>query len=199
MTGAASAEISASFPMAGEIETGRPRKDLKAMLETSIKTREVKGGENKGRKYLIIPLRHRISSMPAHVLQKAQALEKSFVAPPGSINPPTRVSATGHTVKRHSYLWGGRLESGLTHKLPQHKTDIFAGMVRFDTSAGKANSSAYMTFRVMGEWQDGWIVGPKPGLYLAKGVAESLRGVLRQSVADAMKNDLTRSSVVTGQ
>lgn len=57
---------------------------------------------------------------------------------------------------------------------PHHATDIYAGMRKMDTSAGKAKSSAYMTFRVMVEGSSKWIVPAKPGLYIVRDVV--LRG-----------------------
>jgi hypothetical protein len=75
----------------------------------------------------------------------------------------------------------------MTPKLkPSHHSDIHAGMVRFDTSSGKQKSSSYLTFRVMGEWSSGWVVGPREGLRLAQGVAEGLQPVLEQAVGKAV-------------
>ena len=199
MNGVASAEISAAFPLAQEIETGRPAKDLKRMLQTSKKTRQFKDGT----RYLIIPFRHNIPSpsgegalarqMPAHVYSAAYSLTASRLLPPGSVNPAMRKSASGHLVAQHSYQWGGRLPAGLTPKLnPHHKTDIHAGMVRFDTSTpGKfgekaAHSSSYLTFRVMSEKSSGWIVGARPGLYLAKKVADDLQPYLEFKLGKAV-------------
>lgn len=204
MIGPFTAEISTDFRLAGEIETGRPAKDLKRMLQTSKKTRLVTGGVHKGQKYLIIPFRHNVPTpsgegahapqMPPSIYAKAKVLSPSKLLPPGSIKSPQRLSASGHMVPQYSYKWGGSLPEGLAPKLKSHhKTDIYAGMVRFDTSTGlrgspnkKAKSSAYLTFRVMGEWSTGWVVKPRPGLFLAKGVAEGLQPVLEAAVGQAV-------------
>lgn len=203
-TGEMQALLFATYEHAHEIETGRPSRDLKAYLQTSRKTREVKRGPHAGQKYLVIPFRHNVPTasgkgvhapqMAASIYPLAKALAPSYVRPPGSIKERTRISASGHRVRQHSFAWGGRLPSGLAPKLKEHhRTDPYAGMVRFDTSprrgATRAKSSAYLTFRVMGEWSDGWIVGERPGQYLARGVSGSLHGML----AEAIKKAVARS------
>lgn len=194
MTGPWSAEISTDYKLAGEIETGRPSKDLKRMLQTSRKVRAVQSGPKKGMRYLIIPFRHNTPgntalarAMPDSIYEQAKKLSPSKLLPPGSVNPPQRMSASGHLVPQHSYQWGGRLPAGMAPKLkPSHKSDPYAGMVRFNTSAGGSKSSAYLTFRVMGEWSSGWVVGPRPGLFLARKVAEDLQPVLDDAVGQAV-------------
>ena len=190
-------EIVATYPKAAEIETGRPSRDLKDMLLTSKKVRASKSGKHAGQKYLIIPFRHNVPTasgegalapqMPAKVYSLAKNLSASKVLPPGSVVPPQRMSASGHLVPQHSYQWGGRLPKGLMPKKdPKHVTDLYHGMVRFDTSTGKAKSSAYLTFRTMGEWSNGWIVGPRPGLYIAQKVAEEAQGLLDDVMTEAV-------------
>lgn len=189
-TGDFSAEISSDYKYAAEIETGRPAKDLKRMLQTSQKTRISKSGH----KYLIIPFRHNSSggdaharAMPSSVYKSAESLVPSYIMPLGSSKPPQRLSASGHMVKQDSYQWGGRLPAGLAPKLKDHhKTDIYASMVKFDTSTPHAKSSAYMTFRVMSDKSSGWIVPAKPGLYLAKNVADKLQPLLEAAIGGAV-------------
>lgn len=202
MLGPFTAEISTDFRLAGEIETGRPAKDLKRMLQTSKKTRMSKSGPHQGQKYLIIPFRHNVPTaggegayapqMPPSVYAQAKKLSPSFLLPMMSKNPGIRLSASGHYVTQYSYQWGGRLPAGMAPKLKtNHKSDPYAGMVRFDTSTPgkggkKTKSSAYLTFRVMGEWSTNWVVKARPGLYLAKGVAEGLQPVLETAVGQAL-------------
>jgi hypothetical protein len=189
-TGDFSAEIVSYYKYAAEIETGRPPKDLKRMLQTSQKTRISK----KGNKYLIIPFRHNVPGknahamdMPLSVYAAAKKLHPSYVLPLGSMKPPQRLSASGHMVKQDSYQWSGRLPAGLMPKLKDHhKTDIYDSMVKFDTSTPKAKSSAYMTFRVMSDKSSGWIVSAKPGLYLAKNVADKLQPLLEDAIGGAV-------------
>lgn len=203
MVGPMAAEITTDFKLAGEIETGRPAKDLKRMLQTSKKVRAAQAGPHKGQKYLIIPFRHNTPTasgegayapqMPASVYAEAKQLSPSRLMPPGSVVPPVRMSASGHLVPQHSYKWGERLPAGLAPKLkPSHVTDPYAGMVRFDTTTPGKNgkkatrSSAYLTFRVLGEWSSGWVIQPRPGLFLAKNVADGLQPVLEDAVGQAV-------------
>lgn len=194
MVGPMEAEITTDYDQAGPIETGRPSRDLKKMLSTSQKTRRTKSGK----RYLVIPFRHNSSgntahtrAMPSNVYNRAKKLAPSKLLPPGTIMPAQRLSASGHLVAQHSYDWGGRLPAGLVPKLKSsHKTDIYAGMYRFDTSTPKSKSSAYLTFRVMVEGSAGWIVPAKPGLYLAKKVSEELQPLLEDSVGQAVRLSL---------
>jgi hypothetical protein len=189
MTGGFSAEITADYKLAGEIETGRPSKDLKKYLQTSRRTRVSKSKKHAGQKYLIIPFRHNVPgnsahapAMPSHVYKAAKMLSPSSITGVGS-----RMSATGHIVSQSKYKWGGRLPAGMTPKAkPHHVTDLHAGMVRMNTSAGKGKSSAYLTMRVMGEWSTGWVVPAKPGLFIARDVSDSLQPLLEASISKAM-------------
>ncbi|MGR9108257.1 MAG: hypothetical protein ACU843_15155 [Gammaproteobacteria bacterium] len=198
MDGPLAAEIyvdDREFDLAGEIEKGRPEKDLKSMLRTSHKIRISASKKHRGQRYLIIPFRHNTpgnsahaSAMPDEVYAQAKSLKATRLLSPGSVNAPTRVSGSGHVVAKHSYSWGGRLKTGLVEKQKSnHSTDIYAGMVRTDTSSGKQKSSTYLTFRVMGEWSDGWVVAPRSGLFIAKQVAEDLKPVLSKTMDKAVE------------
>lgn len=197
MTGPMEAVVFATYRHAAQIETGRPERDLKKNLQSSKKTRIAQSGPHKGQRYLVIPFQHNTPTasgkgahgrpMPAAIYKIAKNLPKSQNLPLGSKRPATRFSASGHAVQQRSYAWGGRLPARLAPKLKaHHRTDPYAGMVRFDTSVGRAKSSSYITFRVMGEWSSGWIVPPTSGLYLAKGVSQSLHGVLEEAIGKAV-------------
>lgn len=219
MVGPMSAEITTSYKLASEIESGRPARDLKRMLQTSKKVRVVgPDGKHAGQKYLIIPFRHNTPGgqgvgahapqMPAHVYAQAKTLSPSSIVGgtlrvSGQASPAlagrwgalasSRASrgagpgASTFLVHQNLYQWGDKLPSGLAGKsADHHRTDKYAGMVRFKTDAGKAKSSAYLTFRVMGEWSPGWIVPAKPGLNLAGKVAGGLQGVLDDAVGQAV-------------
>nr|WP_281719987.1 hypothetical protein [Nitrosomonas nitrosa] len=165
----------ADYKYAEEIEQGRPPKDLKRMLNTSLKVR----ASQKGNRYLIIPFQHNTPSanatgqaMPDDIYDMAKMLSPSFVT-----GQTQRISGTGAydirarkrlTVNQNIYKWGGSLEGD---SIPNR----FAGMRRFDTSAGGARRSTYLTFRAMSEKSSGWIVPAKPGLFLAKTVAEAMQ------------------------
>jgi hypothetical protein len=192
------AKVWSDYPLAPLIETGRPARDLKANLPRAKRARQVQSGKHTGQLYLIIPFRHNVPSpsgigahapqMPPHIYAQAKKLTASSILPPGNKKPATRLSATGHIVPQQSYAWGRRLPENLApKKKAYHVTDLYAGMVRFNTSSGQQKSSAYMTFRTLGQWSDGWIIPAKPGLYLAQGVVESItptfNSVMRQALS----------------
>jgi hypothetical protein len=194
-----SGTISSDYKYVEDIEYGRPPRDLKKMLDTSMKVRMSKGG----RRYLIIPIRHNTpgnsahaAAMPPGVYAEARALDASKITGHGK-----RVSGTGahdirtkqqYLVRQRKYQWGGRLPAGLAPKMNKaHKSDPFAGMVRFETSTKGSKSSTYLTFRVMAEGQPGWIVAAKPGLNLVKGVVDVLKIDAERVFAAAMQQDLS--------
>lgn len=189
MTGPLAAEVWSDYRLASEIEEGRPARDLKEVLPTAKKARRSKDGSL----YLIIPFRHDTPKalghpMPAAIYAQAKRLEKSR-----DIGMRMRKSATKHWLQERIVDWApqnGRLPEGLAPKMrPHHKTDIYAGMVRMDTSSGKSKSSAYLTFRTMSQKSSGWVVGPRPGLKLAQGVADALGPVFQDAVRQGMAFD----------
>lgn len=199
MTGDFSAVVWTDYKHAEEIETGRPARDLKKMLDTSLKVRQSKDGK----RYLIIPFRHNAPggdahapAMPQHVYEQAKALDPSRI-----VGQTQRLSGTGAfdvksrtrlTVNQNVYRWGQSLPEGLAPKLrQQHKTDPYAGMVRFNTSTpGGKQSSTYLTFRVMHEDSQGWIVPAQPGLNLAKTVSENMQPMAEKAFNEAVKRTL---------
>lgn len=197
MTGAFSAEISSDYKFAEEIDNGRPPRDLKKMLDTSLKVRLAKNGK----RYLIIPFRHQVpgadaigQSMPDSVYDLARQLSPSRVTGTGR-----RLSGTGAmdiktrkaiTVPQRKYVWGESLQAPIT--MPKHGVapNRFTGMYRFETSSGKAKSSTYLTFRVMVEGSPGWIIPAQPGLNLVKGVVDRLQPLAEKAFGEAVKRDL---------
>lgn len=198
MTGEFSGEIVSNYKFVEDIETGRPAYDLKKMLDTSLKVRV----SAKGRRYLIIPVRHNspgndalARSMPDNVYAQASQLTASKITGEG-----TRVSGTGaydlrtkqpFLVRQRQYQWGGALPAGLVPKLKTQKTDTYAGMRRFETSSGGQTSSSFLTFRVMAEGQPGWIIPAKTGLYIAQGIANRLQTDAETIFAAAVQQDLS--------
>lgn len=195
MTGPFSALVSSDYKYAEEIETGRPPRDLKKMLNTSLKVRV----SAKGNRYLIIPFQHSTPgndalapAMPADVYAMAKDM-----APTSITGQTTRLSGTGAfgiqsrqrlTVPQNIYNYGGRLPAGLAPKLkPNHKTDPYAGMHRFATSTG---GSSYLTWRVMSDKSSGWIIPAQPGLYLAKKVADDMSPLAEEAFGEAIKRTL---------
>lgn len=198
MTGDFSSEVFTEYKLAEEIENGRPMRDLKRMLDTSPKVRISK----KGRRYMIIPFRHNVPGasatglpMPSSIYADAKALTASSIVGQrmrkSGLNASDIQTRQPMAVRARKYLWGGALPAGLAPKMrTSHATDIYAGMRRFDTSSGKSKRSSYMTFRVMSEISTGWIIAPRPGLHLAKGVADALTPKAEAAFNEAMRREL---------
>lgn len=186
-TGPFSSTISSNHPAVLGIEQGAPARDMKQMLQTSTRTKVSKQGE----KYLTIPFRHNTPgqgalapAMPTRIHNQASQLSPSTVTGKG-----LRVGANGDVAPKLKYLWGGRLPAGLAPKLrPSHKTDPYAGMTRFNTGSGKQRSSAYLTFRVMHQGATGWIVQAKPGLFIARDLAQQGQRVLSDRIGDILRS-----------
>jgi hypothetical protein len=214
-TGAFKAEVIATYKYANDIETGRPERDLKKMLDTSLKVRRTASGK----RFLIIPFRHNTpgnnasgSAMPFAVYEQARELAKSLITGKGerlagqtvhlipgagmviarkqpqfASDPKTMGRSV---VPQRDYQWGGALKRGDLSSLGKDVKNKYAGMVRMETSSGKQTSSSYMTFRVMMEGSSGWIVPAKPGLFLAKQVAERMTPLAEEVFREAVKLDL---------
>jgi hypothetical protein len=215
-TGPFSWLVWSDYKHAEEIETGRPARDLKRMLDTSLKVRTTKDG----RRFLVIPFRHNTPgneahapAMPEQIYQAASRLTASKVLststrPSGEVtalspmgmrplkqqrpfasNPKTRGP---YLVAKRNYEWGGRLPAAILGPNPQGKTDRYAGMVRFDASAGGKRYSTFMTFRTMMEGSSGWIVPAQPGQHIAEKVANEMRPLAEQAFTEAVKRDTSR-------
>lgn len=206
--GPLSALVWTEYKHAEEIETGRPARDLKKMLDTSNKVRRTKDG----RRFLVIPFCHNVEAMPAHVYDAASQLRASTIVGQtqrraGEItsasfgqgmvpmsekrqrrNPYLKSTATHQNVmvNKNIYSWGGRLLPGAMGPNPFGKSDRFAGMVRFDTSTPGAKRSTYLTFRIMMEGSTGWIVPAQPGQFLAKKVAEEMQPLAEKVFTEAV-------------
>ena len=129
--------------------------------------------------------------MPASVYSLASNLNQSVVKSTYTV-PSVQTGMKGVPVKRRNYLWNGALPAGLAPKLkPHHVTDPYAGMVRMKTNApGSPTSSAYLTFRVMGEWSSGWVVAPRAGLQIAGSVADKMRPLIEAAIGKAVASGL---------
>jgi hypothetical protein len=168
-----SAVVWSDYKYAEEIETGRPARDLKKMLQTSDKVRQGKNG-----RYLVIPIQRNTSGNTAlarAMPKPVSSMASKYLTTSRVTGAGTRISATGATVAQKKYAWGTSLPAGLAPKLnPSHATDPYAGMVRMDNSTGKQKSSKYLTFRIMSERSTGWIIPAQPGRYIAKKVADEV-------------------------
>ena len=188
MTGDFTAVVESDYKYVQDIETGRPARDLKKMLDTSMKVRISK----KGLRYLIIPFRHNTPGNAAHakpmtddVFKQAKMLSLSSITGHGR-----RVSGTGAyslktqapaTVRQRSYNWGERLAGA---SIPRNQQ----GMVRMNTATGQGKkSSSYLTFRVMSEASKGWIIPAQPGQFIAKKVADDMRPKAEAAITEAIR------------
>lgn len=216
--GGLSGYVEATYKHAEEIETGRPARDLKKMLNTSLKVRRTESGK----RFLIIPMRHNTpgsgahaKAMPANVHALASQMTKSIVTgtgqrPVGEVtrlspktgmhpspnqtpflsNPKTKQHAM---TASHSYAWGDRLSKAALLQAGASKAEAkrYAGMVRMDTSTpGGAKSSAYLTFRVMMEGSSGWVIKAQPGQFIAKKTVDVMKPVAEQVFSEAAKRML---------
>lgn len=212
-TGDFSAVVEADYRYAADIETGRPARDLKRMLDTSNKVRRT----TDGRRFLVIPFRHNTpgnnahaQAMPEAVHNLASAMAPSRVksvgqrlvgqtvhlSPKSGMTPASKQPAflsnpankqAAMTAQR-SYAWGDRLAGAALKQagLDAGQVKRFQGMVKMDTSTpGGAKSSSYMTFRIMMEGSSGWIVPAKPGLFIAKKVADAMQPKAQAAFAAA--------------
>lgn len=188
MTGDFEALVWTDYRLAEEIETGRPAKDLKRMLDTSLKVRLSK----KGKRYLVIPFRHNTPGNSAHAPAMPKAVYQAAreLAPSSITGQGTRVSGTGAfdlktrqpaTVAQRRYSWGDKLVGDTIGKRHQ-------GMYRFETTTpGGKRSSAYLTMRTMVEGSPGWIIKARPGLNIAKKVTQDMQPLAEAAFAEATK------------
>lgn len=221
MTGDFSAVVLTDYKHAEAIETGRPARDLKKMLDTSQKVRRTESGK----RFLVIPFRHNTPGngalakpMPTSVHALAKNMEGSSIAghhlrdvgevmrlsPKSGMSKSanqspfltnTKTKAAAQTAGR-SYAWGGRISAAIMKQAgldpKEHKNML--GMIRFQHAKlpGAKRSSQYMTFRIMVEGSSGWIVPAQPGQFLAKKVVEEMRPKAQQAFAEAIKQTLSK-------
>lgn len=205
MTGDFSGEVSSDSPYAKAIEDGTPARDMKDMLNTSMKVRLSKTGK----RYLIIPFRwgtpgaktfgRNVMPESVHSIVAGAAFKPSAVTGMGQ-----RLSGTGAwdtktrapaKVAQRKYLWGDRLNSGqigaagVVGPTARH----MAGMVKFQNPGGEKGGgkhSQYMTFRVMVEGSPGWLVPAQPGKHVAQQVADQMRPLVEKMFAAAAAADV---------
>lgn len=203
-TGEFAWRIFSNLAYAEAIETGIPARDLKRMLDSSLKVRRSKDGK----RYLILPFRWGTPGrvgfgqnvMPPAVHQWFQGQQTSHITSTG-----TRVSGTGAwdvktraplLVPQARYEWGARLTQQHLNTLgiagPAAKR--MAGMVNMRQPGGHGGGahSQYLTFRVMSEDSPGWRAPAVPGRYPAKTVADRIKPVLEQAVERACAEDIRR-------
>ncbi|WP_431860139.1 hypothetical protein [Azospirillum sp.] len=199
-----SAEVYTNLAYAAGIEHGMPARDLKRMLDYSLKVRLTKDG----RRYLIIPFRW---NNPNSVLgnNMPQEVHDWWHGPGRTPSAITgvhrRLSGTGAydiktrqqiTVPARTYSWGSRMgksdlaELGVTGPLAKR----MEGMVNFrkPNARGGAAHSKFMTFRVMIEGSPGWKAPAVEGKWPARTVAQQLQPVAEQAFGKAIEEDVKR-------
>lgn len=219
MTGDFTAMVQADYKYAQEIETGRPPRDLKRILDTSQKVRRTKDG----RRFLVIPMRHNTpgntahgTPMPTSVAKLAKALTASSVVkqterPSGEVTnlspttgmhaaagqtPYLSVSATRKAamVTKNHYGWGDRLTKAVMKAAGVDDAAMrkrYAGLVKMQTTTpGGKKSNSYMTFRIMMEGSKGWVVPATPGKFLAAAVVQSMQPKATEAFQEAIKRTL---------
>lgn len=193
-------EIYSDYKIAAEIETGRPARDLKRMLDTSTKVRV----SAKGVRYLIIPFRHNTpgsdalsASMPKDVYKIAKQMQLSSIT--GTKWQANGAGGGGIYTERNTYAWGAaysklnkkhtlipaRIPAGMMGPNPQGRVDRFAGMVRMKDDSANNRAGGYLTFRVMTSNSNGWIIPAKPGLFLVRGIVDAYTPQFEKLLADA--------------
>jgi hypothetical protein len=213
MTGDFTALVESDYRYDQEIENGRPAKDLKKMLGTSLKVRRTEDG----RRFLIIPLRHNVAKLeaagiynmakdldPSTILEQSErpSGEVTNLSPTAGMSPSTnqtpylsnaKTKSTMMVNKNH-YSWGGSLKKSNMRAGMMPGTRAWAqGMHRFDTSTpGGGKSSAYLTFRVMMEGSGGWIVPPQPGQQIAQKTSEDMQQKALSAFEEAIKRTVTK-------
>lgn len=202
MTGDFSGVVTSDYKYAEEIENGRPARDLKLMLNTSLKVRV----NARGVRYLFIPFRHNTPgndatgpAMPDSIYALAQKLSASTIT--GQTTRKSGINGSDIKTKQplstpqNTYKWGDRLPSGLAPKIkPEHKTDPYAGMVKMNTSTpGGSKSSVYLTFRTMSANSKGWIVPAQPGQHIAEKVVNEMQPKAQAAFAKAIQLTLSKT------
>ncbi|HET7675840.1 MAG TPA: hypothetical protein VFL54_09990 [Gammaproteobacteria bacterium] len=194
------AEDFSELSYAEALEEGTGPRDMKKMLNTSLKVRISK----KGKRYLIIPFRHGTpgavgfrSTMPEPVHEMWRGMRASRVT--GVRHEPNQLgvhhprSKTPLLVTRRKYSWGDRMSAaqlrsaGVRGRQLRHMT----GMVHFKDPVSGGHGQ-YLTFRVMTEDSKGWITQGTPAYHPAKSTAEQLQPLAEKAFAEAVKRDVQR-------
>lgn len=189
------------------IETGNPARDLKKLLDSSLKVRRSKDGK----RYLIIPFRWGTPGTIGFGGNVLPSAVHHFWKPPGVtrsrvISMGSRVSGTGADdlktrkpllVDQRNYQWGQRLTAKHLGALGigGQAAKRMAGMVNFRNPGGTGGAahSSFLTFRVMSEDSTGWKAPAIPGKYPVKTVAEKMRSIAERAFRAAVEEDCRRA------
>lgn len=211
MTGDFTAVVTADYKHAQGIETGRGAYDLKQMLNTSTKVRRTE----KGKRFLVIPMRHSVKKLKAAGLyDMAKALEQSMVTGKGiraageitHLSPSTGMKPSdkqtpylsstatkqAQMVPSKSYKWGGSLNSkGMkAAEISAENRKWAQNMYRFTASSGKGKRSTYLSFRMMMEGSTGWVKPAEPGQNIARDTQQQMAPKATQAFQAAIAKQL---------
>lgn len=202
-----SAEIFSELPYARIIEDGAPARDMKRMLDTSMKVRISKTGK----RYLIIPFRWGTPGTTGFGRNVMPPEVHAAWRDPTSAMTPSRVTGmskrpSGNSaydvrtkspflVSQRQYHWGGRLTKPMLNGMGIHGQAArrMAGMVNMQNPSGNGGGgkhSSFLTFRVMVEDSPGWLAPAQPGKHPARTTADRLRPVAEQAFGAAVVTDL---------
>ncbi|HET8550859.1 MAG TPA: hypothetical protein VFM97_00095 [Gammaproteobacteria bacterium] len=194
------AEDYTDLSYAEALEKGTGPRDMKKMLNTSLKVRISK----KGKRYLIIPFRHgtpgsvgfrSVMPEPVHMMwrgMRASRVTGTFQEANhlGVHNLRTRAPMM---VTRRKYKWGDRMSAaqlraaGVRGRQLRHMT----GMVHMQEPTTHGHGQ-YLTFRVMSEDSKGWVTQGMPAFHPAKVTAEQLKPAAEKAFAEAVSRDVKR-------
>lgn len=200
-----SAEVYSDLAYAKGIEEGTPARDMKKILNSSLKVRLT----HDGRRYLIIPFRHNNpnsvmgNQMPQQAYDWWKGKRASSISN-GDMKYKRRSGTGALDIKTHGpvmvpawrYKWGARLgkqdlegmgiAGGAARRLE--------GMVMFRKPGGKGRGAhtQFITFRTMVEGGKGWIAPAREGMWPARTVAETLRPVAEKAFAAAAAEDIRK-------
>lgn len=213
-----SIRVYSDHPAAYFIEHGTDQFDMKKALQTSSRVRIVKKGKHAGMKYLIIPnifgtpgAKTFSNTLTNKEYTEAQDLSQSRIK--GNLidinvnygnvrevryekisgsNKLNKIESfkTGQyegqspTIKRNRYDWGGSMEitRSIDKKVSKQK------LYRFNQNSENIKHSQYMSFLIMGEWQNNkWInKGIKP-----KKIRDQVYIETQVAVKDAVERAIT--------
>jgi hypothetical protein len=198
-----SAEVYSDLPYARAIEEGTPQRDMKRMLDSSLKVRLTKDG----RRYLIIPIRWNSprsvlgNNMPVDVANWWKGDRQSSHITGTGLRPSGTGAYDIHTrqlihVPSRTYSWGSRIKKADLHQMGFRASNPAAkrleGMVRFRRpgKTGGAAHTQFLTFRVMMEGSKGWIAPAQPGKWPARSTSEVVQPIAEQLFAKAVEHDI---------
>jgi len=166
-------------PIGKRLAEGSPEYDMKPALVNGPKSRQAIDGH----RYNIVPFQKTISQLKRMKVeggQNAYAIAKTL----------TRQKIIGFKIdsegkRRLVYQrWTKAKKLDTKHR-------FLAGMVRMETSAGKAQSSVYLTFRTVTLAQTGkWIRKAQPAWNIPQEVADQAMPRVKEFVEQALKRDL---------